>query len=74
MQLYCSPSPKNIVWSFLISVVEAITAIEILTMQKKLKVPHCLQSRLSHRAVPWREEKDWAQQDPVSGKDWGAMA
>lgn len=68
MQLYFSPSPKNIIWSFLISVVEAITAIEILTMQKKLKVPHCL-SRLSHRAILWREEKDWAQQDPVSGKD-----
>lgn len=50
-------------------VVEAITAIEILRTQRKLKVPHCLQSRLSHRAVPWREEKDWAQQDPVSGKD-----
>lgn len=35
MQLYCSLPPKNVIWNFLISVVEAVTAIVILIMQHK---------------------------------------
>jgi hypothetical protein len=68
MQLYCSLPPKNVVWNFLISVVEAVTAIVTLIMQHETQGAYLLiqRSRPSYCNSEGREGRARAQEDPAS--------